>query len=121
MGLRPQPEECLFDHQLENLAPDQLVECCKVQRGLIDDIFREVDELRGQLDKSQRVSSFPESLSSLRADIDSPDDTSPFLCFGERPKFSTVIAFRPGHSLEVRDRVDLVREQSEIGINVMVA
>lgn len=110
----------LLDQAPEDLDPAQLLECCKAQRNLISEGSSELNDLRAQLGKRQRVCSFPDSISSIRADIDSPEDVKPFFCFGERPKYPNVIAFKPGHSLEVRDRVELVDTQSELNEEVSV-
>jgi hypothetical protein len=98
-------------HNLDNLKPDELLQSCKAHRKFLNETLSDIKHLQTERNRRQRVCSFPDSISSIRADIDSPEDTSSFLCFGDRPKFSTIIAFKPGHYLEAQD---LVEFQSEL-------
>jgi len=74
----------------------------------------ELERLRIDHSKHQRVCSFGSTSSTdtrsnwTRAELDSPADTSSWSCFGEKPKFSSVIAYEPGlGSLKAQSRKEL--------------
>ena len=112
--------EDVLRQDLDTLGPKELLESCKAHRKFLKDARSEVDHLQTLPCNHRRVSSFPDSISSdtrlnwTRAEIDSPEDTSSSYCFGGKPKYSTIIAFKPGGYLRAQNRQAL---ESELGIS----
>jgi len=104
--------DTILSQDLNSLGPNELLESCKMHRKALKETSRDLDQLLIERSKHQRICSWPSSISSLeirpnwiRAEIDSPEDVSSWCCFGERPKFSTLVTYKPAvDSLETQSR-----------------
>lgn len=102
--------EDVLCQDFEALDQTELLQSCKAHRKFLKEARSEVNQLQLERSKHQRVCSFPASLASenrtnwIRAEIDDPDDTTSFLCFRGKPKFSKIIAFKPEHYLKTQSR-----------------
>jgi hypothetical protein len=105
-------------HQdLDQLDHDELITMAKNLRNAYLDCLAEKDKQREEIKDLKgvlRTSSFASSMSSfemqpswVRAELDSPGDTT-FSCFGPRSKYRKVLVYdRNGSSLETRPRETL--------------
>jgi hypothetical protein len=106
---------------LEVLDHDKLLEAAKTLQGAFQECKNENTKLESDLKQiqgkdrfevSQRVLSFPPSSvelppSWIRAQLDSPTETS-WYCFGRRSKYRTVIVYdQSSSSLKARNRESL--------------
>jgi hypothetical protein len=102
--------EDVLCQNLDALDQTELLVSCKAHRKFLNEARSEVNQLQLERSKHQRVCSFPDSLASenrtnwTRAEIDDPEDTTSFLCFGGKPKYSEIIAFKPEHYLNTQSR-----------------
>lgn len=103
--------EEIIDLDLEVLEHDQLLKTAKGLQNCCKEARSENERQQEELKSVLRAASFPSSASSfnlqfgwIRADVDSPEDTS-WNCFGERSKYRAVMVYDQSESsLGIRDR-----------------
>jgi hypothetical protein len=101
----------IIDLNLEVLEHDDLLETAKGLQKYYKEGRAENARQEEERKRALRTASFPLSVSSfdlhsswIRANVDSPGDTS-WYCFGERSKYREVMVYdRSGRSLRTRDK-----------------
>lgn len=122
------PDTAITERDPRSLDRKELEEYAEYARdGYVEiyNIARQLEQRNVELKKEYtRVLSFSSCLSSnsefprtwIRGHIDSPNETSSWMCFGERIKHPVVVVFSPGGSLKTASKHQLMEGKSAVQV-----